>query len=266
MKKVFCTICKSLPNIKINVLNYCNMCFIKQFEAKIFKNMRNLPYQSKILILIKKKSDLLLPNVINQMKNKKLYFFEIFSTFEYKKNFDFTSVLDINKNLNINKYKFEVETKKILAYDDINFYNTIINKSINVVLHTKTVEEICRNIFKDVLNGKSLTDIIIEKNNIVQNVLFLNVFDGIKNKELQYYLYLHKNIAYVPSKNNETFQIISTNFENLNLSNQTSQLSSKIHNSANFDKKQKAIDKFIFEIDKNNTLAFFNIINTIKKL
>lgn len=244
MKFFLCIICKEQSKIKINVLNYCDACFIKQFENKIYKNIRNLPYQSKILIFVKNKYDLILLNVLNKMKNKKNYFFEIFSTFTFNnlKIEDVTSVLKINKNHNINEYIFKMETKRILACDDLNcldLINIAIEKSLNVIMYTKTIEEICNDVFKNVLDGKPLNDINVKKINISENVLFINMFDGIRNKEIQYYMYLYKEL--------------------LNISN-------GIIKNDKTDKKQRAIDNFIFEIDKNNTLAFFNIINTIRKL
>ncbi|EQB61148.1 hypothetical protein NAPIS_ORF01285 [Vairimorpha apis BRL 01] len=135
-----------------------------------------------------------------------------------------------------------METKRILACDDLNcldLINIVIEKSLNVIMYTKTIEEICNDVFKNVLDGKPLNDINVKKINISENVLFINMFDGIRNKEIQYYMYLYKEL--------------------LNISN-------GIIKNDKTDKKQRAIDNFIFEIDKNNTLAFFNIINTIRKL
>lgn len=68
----FCTLCKEIPNIKINGLKYCDKCFLNQLEIKIHRNLRKLPYKSNILIFFNGSlSSIILLHFLDRLKHKK---------------------------------------------------------------------------------------------------------------------------------------------------------------------------------------------------
>lgn len=259
MKNLICALCKEKPNIKINCLNYCNSCFLKQLENKVQRNLRKLPYKSKILIYFDGRlSSIILLHILNKLKNKKIYFFDIFTTkeiYSVDKEYDYINN-DCEKyeiNNDYEKIEFNDEYKKNEDYEnelyivikDILFEDPdildkltkeIIYKRSDVLLINKTVEEICTSIFVKISTGCSIDESDVNDLRIHNKVYIINMYKDIKNKEIQYAGFLYKNLSKFETK------IIKKT------------------------KTQISVENFIQEIDNNNSLALFNIINTVKKI
>lgn len=242
MNNETCTLCKNIPAIKINILNYCKMCFEKQLESKVLRNLNNLPYKSKILIVLHEDVyDNILLYFLNRLKNKKMHEFIIFNP--QNKDFgsyNFFQVITQNSienlpNIDINNQtgNFNIDILNMLQKSHLSFHKILINYKINVVLYCKSMEDICTDLIIKVSSG-----VVLDKTDVCDYIFqdsctFINMFKDIKNKEIQYMSYL------------QSYKFNCTGIKN---------------------KKYKSINKFINEINKNNPLALYNIINVVKKI
>ncbi|WUR02325.1 cytoplasmic tRNA 2-thiolation protein [Vairimorpha necatrix] len=255
MKKLFCTLCKELPTIKINVLNYCKDCFIKQLESKIQKNFRNIPYKSKILILFDGRlENIIFLEMLTNQKNSKMFDFYLFNISKMKAEIirektNMIEIYDVHENIlekhNGHKNALEIDEEFASFFSErfslsknlqISLFNFIKHSKIDVVLYCKSVENVCVDIINKVSLGLTIDERDVSDLKIGNLCLFINLFKSIKNKEILYMAHL-KNIKF----KNEKID--------------------KLKN-----KKRFSIEKFVSEIDKNNPLATFNIINTVNKI
>lgn len=237
MKNLICALCKEKPNIKINRLNYCNICFIKQLEIKVQRNLRKLPYRSNILIYFDGGiSSVILMHILNKLKNKKIHSFDLFTTEKFDnldERYDFINISEEYKN-----ELYRVTKDISLGDHDISDKLTkyIIDKRSDVLLIHKTVEEICTSIFVKISTGSRIDETDVNDLRIQDKLYIINMFKDVKNKEIQYARFLYKNLPKFETKINKK------------------------------TKTQISVENFIQQIDKNNPLALFNIINTVKKI
>lgn len=250
-----CTLCKEIPNIKINKLNYCNECFYKVIEMKCHKHLRKLPFKSKILLVLKRDiSSTVLCNILSKYKNKAIHLFSIFHIDEEIQNdglllqeYNFP---EIGKNkydkkvpsLNLSELKVldSTEIQKIVEITNPEgLYDRIIKNEIDYVFYHTDVEEQSMQLFKRLCNGANLTNSLNPNISYTTNnrsVHFVNLFQEIKSKEIVYYAYLN-NLRRDPSRIKQPLR--------------------------GYD---SVIQKFVNKIDRDNSLALFNVINTVKKL
>lgn len=138
-------------------------------------------------------------------------------------------------------YKDEISKfLKDRLIDDVEVFdklsNSIINLKTDVLLINKTVEEMCSEIFIKISTGSYIDETDVNDVQIQNCLSVINMFKDIKNKEIQYAGYLLKSFSKYETKKNKK------------------------------SKTQISVENFIQEIDKNNSLALFNIINTVKRI
>jgi hypothetical protein len=214
------------------------------FEMKCHRPLRKLPYKSKILVLHDEGlSTSVLLEVLSNYKNKGIHLFTGFRTDTNeidnsgldKRGFCILDSDDIRSKQD--SFDFKDFSKFVNIEDLINLNEVIQNLNIDFVIFGSTVEEQSINVFLDLCKGNQIKGSDCDSTHIINNksVQFLNLFQEVKQKEVLYYSIL-KNL--------------DCSFT----SNTTQQ------------KLTFIIDKFIKKIDRDNSLALFNVLKTAKKL
>lgn len=174
-----CFKCKKAPNIKINILNYCNDCFIKMFEGKVFKNITGTTLTTKISVLLRNDNFSMLLHylLINYFEKRPACNVKIIcsneinfskcSKFEYQQNYKFISNNDLENIFNEN---FFLESDLTIVAEPIEI---LLSKSLGILCKGKGIESV--------------------ENCIFSHPKFINIFKDVKLKEISYYIYL-KNL------------------------------------------------------------------------
>lgn len=159
-------------------------------------------------------------NVYNREKCDKIYINPVFTIVE----------------INDVALEWEYELKNGIVNKNIQEYCR--NRSIKVICFAKSLESILTYALEKICSGdgigaaKSVGNMIDNKNS--SEIRLVNLFAGVKEKEIIYYLYLKKYLR---------------------------SYKEKIESKTNYILKD-----FLLEIDNKNGLALFNILNTLKKL
>jgi len=176
-----CIKCKGSPNIKINVLLYCNECFIKAFENKVFKTITKVTPNTKICVFLDESSfSIVLYNLLykyfkDRPFGKLAIFCENSSIFKFNDRFDFV-------NPALSKQDFET-TRNDRAVDFLE------NNGYDIFIYPESLESIVLKSLELVCLGKGRE--AVERCSF-QNAAVINPFREIKNKEICYYIYLNK--------------------------------------------------------------------------
>lgn len=192
-----CFKCKKPANIKINILKYCNSCFVTLFESKIQKNIPKICSDKSIFVYLKDSpvsiiiSELLYKNFHNRPIKK----FEILCE---NKNIK----IDLGTNCN---YKFKdlslTEIKKYCLENgfDILFYCQSLNDSIIDTLHF-----LCEGQPENALKNINMAP--------CDNLSAYNLILDIKDKEIMYFLYLKGIKNSIKSQNLNKIDVILSDF------------------------------------------------------
>ncbi|KAI5172478.1 hypothetical protein PAEPH01_1754, partial [Pancytospora epiphaga] len=87
-----CVKCKNKPNIQINVLNYCNECFLNNIKVKCNKILNGIPHNTPILVYNNAcPAGMVLWDILSQFfATRKYYTIITCSTMEFKPYQDFS--------------------------------------------------------------------------------------------------------------------------------------------------------------------------------
>lgn len=218
-----CTKCKSSPNIKINMLSYCNVCFKEQLFNKVFKQIHKITPSSNVLIILKNSPESpAFCDILNKFFKKRLaasikLITNSIETFQ-------------NNELEICKVPFQLN-HNIMSDDMINYCK--IN-FIDIVIYSEILEDIISRSLGLICAGNGHGAIHSAHIKQHEDIHILNPFFNIKEKEIMYYMHIE----------NIKRQKVDTRI----------------------DKTHITLRRFLHDIDSRNSLALFNISNTLKKL
>lgn len=238
-----CFKCGQPSTTVLNVLKYCDLCFISLFESKIQKNIPKLHNDSSIFIYLNNSSFSyivlkFLEKNFSGRKFKKVTLYcrnqEILESINTSNDENTTISGQFNINVEILNNDFSIENERSIKRDNSDIIQYCVENEYNVLIYfeslncsiVESLELICKGY------GSEAVDLFCK--NKYKSLEIINIFENIKNKELLYYLKLNK-------------------IENKT----TDKINDQIH---------ETISNFITEIDDKNELAIFNIKNTFKKL
>ncbi len=231
-----CTKCKNRANIKINVLNYCNVCFQEQLKGKIEKQLSRLDQKSSMIFLFPKPHEFfIIKNILNKyFTMKMIHNIELLIQKKYEKFFNLENDLisyQISQLEALDEWENDMEHNKINSI----IIEYITKRKFKVACYMNPLESILSYSLEKMCLGDGLGAVenVLEKRH--EGFRFINLFCNVKYKELTYFLYL----------------------KNFNLCSYKIKSRTKVNN---------IIRNFLLEIDNKNSLAFFNILNTLKKL
>lgn len=229
-----CSKCKQPANIKINVLKYCNNCFLESFNNKLQKNLPKIPANAAIFVFFDDSTSSIAANEFfeKSFANRPIERLSFYSRNEIVlqsvfKNSSIAKIVSALPTTSTEEdcFLFKKESSVIKYCLDNSFDILLVNKTLNRVVST-SLEMLCRGQGMDAVYNCSVDRI--------ENLKIANIFENIKEKEISYYLFL-KGIQWI-KKNDAQSQVASL------------------------------LDNFSAEIDAKNELALFNVQSTLKKL
>ncbi|ELA40927.1 uncharacterized protein VICG_02016 [Vittaforma corneae ATCC 50505] len=227
-----CSKCKSAADVKINVLKYCNQCFLSFFELKVQRNLHKLHSNSSILIYLSDSPSSLvaiefLNKTLSGRKFKKLCIF-CRNSLLFKTSIQFVDAEFSPEN----EYSLKRQSSDVIQY--------CLENSYDVLLYAESMNQAITGSLLLLCKGQGLDAVSYCSRNQYDSLNIVNIFEGVKQKEISYYLYL-KGINDIDAKPRDVLK--------------------------NKDIPVRVvIDKFISKLDEKNELAVFNIKNTFKKL
>ncbi|KAM0681310.1 hypothetical protein GINT2_000509 [Glugoides intestinalis] len=229
-----CSKCKGVANIIINVLKYCNNCFLESFNGKLQKNLSKIPATASIFVFFDDSTSSIIVSEFfeKSFANRpieKLSFYSrneiiLESVFKNCPMAKAASIIPAN-SIEEDHPLFKKESSIIKHCLDNSYDILIVNKTLNKLVST-SLEMICY--------GQGMEAVYNCSVDRVENLKIINIFENIKEKEISYYLFL-KKIQCIKRKDIQN-QVLSL------------------------------LDSFSAEVDAKNELALFNVQSTLKKL
>lgn len=183
---ICCLKCKKPANIKINVLKYCNSCFVTLFESKIQKNIPKICSNQSVFVYLR---DSPISAIVLELLHKNFHSRPI-------KKFE---ILSENENLKIN---FGTECRHEftnLTQETIEKY--CLEKKFDVLLYCQSLNESITNTLHFLCEGQPENAIKSISSPSHSDLSTYNLILDIKDKEIMYYMYL-KGINSCPKPRN----------------------------------------------------------------
>lgn len=173
-KSAICFKCKGQANIKINVLKYCNQCFVSLFESKLQKNIPKICSDKSIFVYLADSpvASIIHSLIVKNFSNRPIKKLEIFSD---------------NQNLII---EIDNRCKNIIKHDSIHdIIQYSVKNNFDVLFHFESLDSSILNSLQSLCEGKpqeAIESIVFP----TQKIEIYNLLKDIKDKEITYFLYL----------------------------------------------------------------------------
>lgn len=227
-----CSKCTNPADIQVNVLKYCNPCFLTLFEQKMQRNMPKLHSSSSVLVYLK---DSPLSTVAAELLNK------ILSGRKFKKVGIFCrNPLLFKTDIQPLAVEFSSENEHSLKRQNSDVIQYCLENSYDTLFHAESMDQAIAESLLLLCTGQGHDAVNYCSKSQYGHLNVVNVFEGIKEREISHYLHL-RGMSGIEDKHG------------CMLGNRVAAI-------------RAVIDKFIFELDEKNELAFFNIKNTFAKL
>lgn len=190
-----CAKCGKPPNIKINILNYCKDCFLRNFEAKVFRNITKITPASRIFVVLKESSSLVaIHMLLEYFRNRHVSRIEVFC-----KNMD---MIPKNTMLSASRRALDSSVQRLQGKAGLEF---CIKNEFDTLVYAESLEDVVCGSMELLCAGMGQEAV---ENCSFDNVSVINLFKEIKDKEIAYYAYL-KGMARMKC-NNENNKVRST--------------------------------------------------------
>lgn len=216
-----CTKCGKSPNIKVNVLNYCKDCFVHSFEKRVFRNITRVTPASRVFVFLE---DHVSATAMHLLRR----YFE-------DRHVSRVEVLSRNDVIP-EEGMFSASSRTFGAHSLQDFQGRrglefCTNNQFDVLMYAEPLEDaVCRSM-ELLCAGMGME---AAKSCSFESTSIVNVFGGIRNKEIAYYAYLGGIRRTGPSRKGSRLQ--------------------------------ETLHTFLSDIDSKNGLALFNIMGTLRKL
>lgn len=236
-----CSKCGGPPNIKINMLNYCNGCFETQLLGKIYKSLAGIAPNTKILVYLAESSaSAALYDILDKFfRARGHYRVAIFCGDRISKLCEerldgssggFYPAATMLSDADLDSGRNEVCNGRagdgILEYCEKN--------GVSVIIYQETLEKTLVDSLEMLCCGRGDAAASNMSPEQRSKIKVINPFGNIKDKAILYYIYI-RNIE-------------------------------RLEGSQSKNRVKKTLSDFLHETDEKNSLALFNIANTLKKL
>lgn len=239
-----CFKCKKTANIKINILKYCNECFLSNIESKLLKNVPKILSDASVLVylsdsssslVLKEAVENLFQNMLNISKRSENQ--TIPRILFYSQNTELSLNLAVGNSVDCT-FSSENDFNIKRANSDVIKY--CLDNKIEILIYGQSLDQTIANSLELLCSGEGTRAVECCSKDQYQGasgttLLTVNLLNDIKDKEIVYYLFL-KNIRRVRSK------------------------------TPNDSKVNDILSDFLHEIDDKNELAMYNVQSTFKKL
>lgn len=228
-----CTTCNGHTNIRINKLDYCNTCFERHFLHKILKHFRKLPFGSRVLIYLNGSSfSLVAAHAISRLKNRSLHEFiihcercAVHDEFFRSLGFDEHSLKEVSFGRADGLVPLPSEIIDAFAAGRFDVLIFQAHCELEAVI---ALSSVCKGLgMSGSLGSHALKP---------SKTKVLNVFHGVKSKEIRYYQHLNKG---------------------------TIPMGTSLHKKGGLE---GVLYRFVEKIDNKNSLMLFNVLNTVEKI
>lgn len=239
-----CFRCKKTANIKINVLKYCNECFLSNIESKILKNTPKLHSNPSVFVYLNdSSSSIILKEAIeNAFKNtlnisKKSDNQNTSKFIFYSRN---TAILPDSGISDLVDCDFSLENEYNIKRQNSDVIKYCLDNKIDILIYGQSLDQNIASSLELLCKGDGIEAVECCSKDQHQDdsgakLTMVNILNDIKDKEIVYYLFLKgiKRIRSNSLKNTRVHTILSD---------------------------------FLHEIDDKNELAMYNVQSTFKKL
>lgn len=216
-----CNLCTASPHVRINRLDYCNACFETQFLHKTQRHFRKLSRGSRVLLYIDESlSSLVMAHVVGRLWSRHLHTFSVLNSHLHTEFF---------RAQGMEEHHAEICSEGInpvprSAVDAAEGFDVLVFQADTETEAVMALGSIC--------SGAGLAASLCIPNTKTR---VLNVFAGVKPKEILYYHHLHRT---------EIPQAAPRRLDGVD----------------------GILGSFVRRMECKNSLAVFNILNTIRRI
>lgn len=235
-----CTTCNTSPNVRINKLDYCNTCFERQLLYKVARNFRGLPPGSRVLVYLDGTTfSLAMAHAVSMLRNKSLHRFSVLVSGGGHD--------DFLRGLGLDRHDDEIDrrlSRLALPPADRHGHNPLPKEvmeaadeiGFDILVFQAHVEQESVIALNSICGGNGVTEYIDMCSPRLCRARVLNVFGGVKSKEICYYHHLNRGA--IPTANI----------------------------SRRRTRAEDTLCRFVNTMENRNSLALFNVLSVVKKI
>lgn len=234
MQQPRCTACSQPPRIRINNLDYCDTCFDTQFLHKALGHFRKLPLGTRILLYLDGKSpSLAMAHAVSRLKNRNIHTFAVASSHcqqhrDFLCSIGFSTVVDVGVGEGpCSGSRADPLPSHVLKTATSLGFDMVVFQASAEAESVLALGSICR--------GAGAAESVEHHVSSTGRCKAKNALGRVRAKEIGYYCYLNREAIPrgIPSRMSGTDLVLS---------------------------------RFVRRMDSKNSLAVFNILNTVKKI
>lgn len=206
-----CAKCSEKANVSVNILNYCNDCFLTMLKGKIQKNLHKIRTNANILIYIKNDS---FSNAYIELLKE---FFDENNRFNVEVFWD-EKILEKFKGLKKSNPEEFIDESKDNFHLALNDY--CHKNNIELILFCRNIESLAADSIDLFCSGKGREACEKVKMNDFTGIKTVNPFHDVRAKELAYFCYIKDVERNKSNKQPNKARVIIENFlEEINTKN-----------------------------------------------